>query len=290
MRYDEKRAREAPDDSAQSGNRAWWTAHTMSYDWRAPVAVERFSQDWFDEIDRRFLHASRLFGDPADPFGPLMGLADLSGKRVLEIGCGMGLHAEMLTRAGARLVAVDLSETSIAATRARFSLKRLDADIRLADAERLDLPDGAFDMVWSWGVIHHSARTGRAVREIERVLAPGGPARLMVYNLEGMPAYAALTRRWLAGFWRGRSLDEILWRSTDGYSARFYTRDLWTDLLATFFADVETSVLGAEPDALPLPGALRRRIVPFVSQHGLARRAQARGAFLFSIARKQAAP
>jgi SAM-dependent methyltransferase len=154
------------------------------------------------------------------------------------------------------------------------------------DAEALDLPSREFDLVWSWGVIHHSARTGRIVREIDRVLRPGGEARLMVYNLEGMPAYITLATRYLFGFWGGQSLDEALWRSTDGFSARFYTRDEFGDLLASFFDRVETRIFGQDADVVPLPGFLRRpvlKLIPIAHQRRLANR---RGAFLFAIASK----
>lgn len=217
-----------------------------------------------------------------------MNLPQLAGKRVLEIGCGMGFHSEMLTRAGAALTSIDLSPTSVRATKTRLELKNLKADVREMDAESLVLPSGEFDMVWSWGVIHHSSRTGRIVREIERVLRPGGEARLMVYNLEGMPAYITIVTRYLVGFWRGQSLDEVLWRSTDGFSARFYTRDEFADLLATFFDGVETRIFGQDPDVVPLPRFLRSPLLKLIPRSRQRRLASRRGAFLFAVATKSA--
>lgn len=288
MKYDDKRAAALEPGAVQQGNQRWWTDHTMSYDWKSQSPLPKFSLEWFNEVDRRFLHAARLFDDAADPFAALMDAPGLRGKRVLEIGCGMGFHTELLVRAGAIVTAIDLSPTSVGATQTRLQQKKLDADVRQMDAEALAFPDASFDMVWSWGVIHHSSRTGRIVREIERVVKPGGDARIMVYNLEGAPAYVTLVRRYLFGFWRGQSLDELLWKSTDGFSARFYTRDAFADLLATFFDGVDVSVLGQEPDVVPLPARLRRRIlklIPIERQRAMARR---RGAYLFAVARKQA--
>jgi hypothetical protein len=135
-------------------------------------------------------------------------------------------------------------------------------------------------------VIHHSSRTGRIVREIERVLRPGGSARIMVYNLEGMAAYVTLATSYLLGFWRGRSLDELLWQSTDGFTARFYTKDSFCDLLSTFFDQVEITVLGQDADVVPLPRVLRRPVLKFIPlsrQRAMVRR---RGAFLFAVAQK----
>ncbi|WP_444858788.1 class I SAM-dependent methyltransferase [Sphingosinicella sp.] len=270
----------------QAGNRRWWTENTMSYDWKEKSAFERFSLEWYDDIDRRFLHAARLFNGTPNPFVELMDLEHLKGARVLEIGCGMGFHSELLLRAGANVTSVDISPTSVSSTQKRLDLKGLKGDVRQMDAEHLDLPDAEFDLVWSWGVIHHSARTGRVLREINRVMKPDGEVRLMVYNLEGMQAYVTMMRRYMFGFWRGRSLDDQLWRDSDGFTARYYTRDSWRDLLSIFFDNIEIAFYGQDADAVPLPRRLRRpflKIIPVRTQERLAR---ARGLMLFSIGRK----
>jgi hypothetical protein len=101
-----------------------------------------------------------------------------------------------------------------------------------------------------------------------------------------MQAYISMMRRYMFGFWRGRSLDELLWRDTDGFTARYYTRDGWADLLSTFFEDVEIAFYGQDSDAVPLPRLLRRPMLKLVSVKGQERRARARGSLLFSKARK----
>ena len=235
----DKRTERQSLDTVALGNRRWWTDHTMSYDWNETVAAEKFSRAWFDEIDRRFVDAARLFaheeGNDRTPFDRIIPYAALRDRAVLEIGCGMGLHNELMSAAGARVTAIDISDTSVEATRQRAALKGYAGDVRQGDAATMDFPDGSFDFVWSWGAIHHAAYTGRIVKQIHRVLKPGGQARVMVYNLEGMPAYMTMARRHLIGFWRGRSLDRALWADTDGFSARYYTRDTLADLFNTFF-------------------------------------------------------
>ena len=196
----------------------------------------------------------------------------------------MGMHSELMCRAGADTTAIDLSDTSIEATTRRAALKGYKC--LQMDATKLDFPDQSFDFVWSWGVIHHSARTGRIIREIHRVLKPGGETRVVVYNLGGMPAYTALVTKYLTGFWRGRTLDECLWSSTDGYMARFFTRDTLADLFGIFFDDVRIDTLGQVPDAVPLPRLLRNPVTKFISPATLARLLSSRGAFLFAIATK----
>lgn len=271
----------------QLGNESWWTQNTMSYDWNDKVATARYVPEWFDEIDRRFLHGARLFTGEANPFLELMGLDQLRGKRVLEIGCGMGMHSELLVRAGARLTSIDLSATSIEATKARFALKQLDGDIRKMDAEALEFGDEEFDFVWSWGVIHHSESTARALGEIARVLKPGGEAGIMVYSLDGMPAYIAMMRSYALSFWRGGNLDQLLWRSSDGYTARHYSRDSWREAVRPYF-DVEMMRLcGQDADVVPVPRRLRPRLLKLLSKERQIELAGRRGSMLFSHIRKR---
>jgi len=215
-----------------------------------------------------------------------MPLDRLAGRRVLEVGCGMGLHAETMARAGALVTAVDLTPTAVDRTRQRFALKGLRADVRVCDAEHLDFPDNSFDFVWSWGVIHHSSRTGRVVRQIARVLRPEGECRVMVYNRDGTGARMGfLLAHVLKGGFLRRSLDETLFQRTDGFSARFYVRDQFEDLFRTFFEDVSTEVCGQDADVLPLPRQLRMPLLRLIPE-SYQRKAQGRrGGFLFLKAR-----
>lgn len=282
MKFEQKAAVEHGAAERQKGNAQWWTDQTMSYDWKDPVQLQRFSPNWFDEIDRRFVFASRLFTDRRRPFEDLMRTDRLSGARVLEIGCGMGFHSELLARSGARLSSIDLSPTSVEATRARFQLKALEGDIRQGDAEQLPFDAASFDFVWSWGVIHHSASTSRALREIRRVLKPQGRAGIMVYSLDGLPAYLTMVGRYAAGFWRGRTLDELLWKASDGFSARYYTRDQWCDLCALFFEVEEFRLCGQDADVMPVPRQIRQPLLRLIPPERQRRLAARRGSMLFT--------
>ncbi len=270
----------------QAANQQWWTDQTMSYDWKSKIGAERFSTDWFEESDRRFIFASRLFAHDERPFGRIIPFDAIRGLRVLEIGCGMGLHSEHLVRAGADLTAIDISQTSVEATTRRMELKGLKADVRRMDAQTIEVADATFDFVWSWGVIHHSAMTGRIVREIHRILKPGGETRVMVYNLEGMPAYITMVRRYMLGFWRGRSLDECLWRDTDGFTARYYSKDQLQDLFNIFFEKVGVETFGQDADAVPLPRYLRPAVLGLIGIDRAKRIGNKHGGFLFVTATK----
>ncbi len=267
----------------QEGNKRWWTENTMSYDWGERVPLERYSIEWYDEIDRRFVLDSALYAHENSIFDKIIPFDQLSGKRVLEVGCGMGLHTELLVRSGAAVTSVDISETSVEATRKRLGLKKLEAIIIQQDAESLPFSNNSFDFVWSWGVIHHSSRTAKIVREIGRVLTPQGSCRVMVYNRDGASAWRAIAKyRWLRlGALRGVSVDTALNRGTDGFHARHYTLDQFEDLFRAYFVNVSSEICGQIPDALPLPRIVRRLAQRFVTQGWMKRAQSRRGSFIF---------
>lgn len=106
-----------------------------------------------------------------------------AGKKVLEVGCGMGSHAWRFAKFAKEFYAIDLSIKSVQLTRKRFSFHGFGAGgILEADAENLPFRDDSFDLVFSNGVIHHSPNTQRAVDEIYRVLKPTGKTIVMIYN------------------------------------------------------------------------------------------------------------
>jgi 2-polyprenyl-3-methyl-5-hydroxy-6-metoxy-1,4-benzoquinol methylase len=181
-------------EQVQKGNAEWWTDHTMSYDWSSRIEHVKYSLDWFDEIDRRFVNDSRLYGHDKSPFDLMIPFEKLKGKKVLEIGCGMGFHTELFIRAGAVVHSIDISSTSVESTQKRLALKGLSATVIQQDAESLSFADQEFDYVWSWGVIHHSSRTARIVRQISRVLKPSGECALMVYNRDGASAWRSIIK------------------------------------------------------------------------------------------------
>ena len=270
--------------AVQRGNQSWWSANPMAYDWRGEIALARGSREWFDAIDARFVAASRPYLTSRRPFDRIMP-DSLRGKRVLEIGCGMGLHTQELAQRGAETHAVDLTDVAVEATRARMADQGLDAAVRRADAESLPYDSGTFDFVWSWGVIHHSARTTRIVREIARVLRPHGEARVMVYNRDGMSARCTLARfHLLSGGFTRRSADETLWRHTDGFSARYYHKEQFEDLFRGFFDEASCVILGQEPDVVPLPRRARRVLAPKITDARKLAIASRVGSFLFLTA------
>src|SRR5688500_7768579 len=102
--------------------------------------------------------------------------------RVLEVGCGLGTDGAQFAKAGAEYTGIDLTQAAVDLAKRRFELFDLPGTFRVADAEHLDFPDNSFDLVYSHGVLHHTPDTPAAVREIHRVLRPGGQAVVMLYH------------------------------------------------------------------------------------------------------------
>src|SRR6266581_9174520 len=108
--------------------------------------------------------------------------ASARGLRVLEIGCGLGTDGAQFAKAGADYTGIDLTEAAVQLARKRFQLDGLSGQFETADAEHLSFADESFDLVYSHGVLHHTPDTTCAVREIHRVLRPGGRAIVMLYH------------------------------------------------------------------------------------------------------------
>lgn len=111
------------------------------------------------------------------------------GRRVLEIGVGLGADHQMFAQAGALLNGIDLTERAIGHVRRRLEILGLRSELAVGDAEALPFADNTFDMVYSWGVLHHTPDTPKAIREVHRVLKPGGHARIMIYHKHSMVGY-----------------------------------------------------------------------------------------------------
>lgn len=112
--------------------------------------------------------------------------SEAKGLDVLEIGVGLGADHQMFAQAGARLQGIDLTERAIEHTRQRLGCFKLESSLTVGDAENLSFAKNTFDVVYSWGVLHHSPNTPRAFEEVCRVLKPGGVARIMIYHTFSM--------------------------------------------------------------------------------------------------------
>lgn len=176
--------------------RAYWDARPCNIRHSSKPVGER---DYFDEVE-----AKKYFVEPHIP-----GFAEFDrwrGKRVLEIGCGIGTDTINFARHGAKVTAVDLSEKSLEIARRRAEVFGLTDQIQfvLADSERLSeaLPVGEYDLVYSFGVLHHTPDPDRALAESRRYLKPGGALKLMVYHRTSWKVLWILLKYGYGRFWR----------------------------------------------------------------------------------------
>jgi len=168
------------------------------------------------------------------------------GLKVLEIGVGMGADYLEWLKAGAQATGVDFSPASIERARRRCELAGYQPDLRVADAEQLPFPDNSFDVVYSYGVMHHSPDTARCVREARRVLKPEGRARIMIYHHPSITG-AMLWLRY--GLLRGKSLRQSVFEHLESPGTKSYTQ---TEALGMLdgFKDVEMRVVFSPGDLL----------------------------------------
>jgi ubiquinone/menaquinone biosynthesis C-methylase UbiE len=148
------------------------------------------------------------------------------GKEVLEIGVGMGAdHVEWAKSGPRSLVGIDLTPRAIEHTRKRLATQALGADVRLGDAENLPFPDASFDLVYSWGVLHHSPDTPKAVEEVFRVLRPAGTARIMIYHKHSLIGYMLWARYGLLAGRPFRSLNDVYAEHLESPGTKAYARE-----------------------------------------------------------------
>lgn len=180
--------------------KAYWNARPCNIR-HSPKPIG--TRDYFDEVEAR-----KYLVEPHIP-----GFAEYSRwkeKRVLELGCGIGTDTMNFARAGARVAAVDLSLKSldVAAQRARVFGLSDRITFHNADGEELSkvLPVEPYDLVYSFGVIHHTPHPERAVAELRRYLKPGGTLKVMVYYRYSWKVLWILLGYGRGRFWRLKRL------------------------------------------------------------------------------------
>lgn len=180
------------------------------------------------------------------PFGKF---DECRGLRVLEIGVGLGADHERLAAAGADLYGIDLTERAVEHTRQRLALRNLSSKLNVGDAEDLRFPDAFFDVVYSWGVLHHTPNTQKAISEVHRVLKPGGIARIMLYHKWSLVGLMLWVRYALFALKPWRSLAEIYATYLESPGTKAYTVAEAKQLFSAF-QTVRTSVVLTHGDLL----------------------------------------
>lgn len=137
------------------------------------------TKEYFDEVEAR-----KYFVEYHIP-----GFADFErwrGKKVLEIGCGIGTDTINFARHGAHITAIDLTEKSLEVARQRAEVFGVQDQIRFIQANAEELSRSVsvepYDLIYSFGVIHHTPHPERVLDEIRKYVKPGTSVRIMVYN------------------------------------------------------------------------------------------------------------
>jgi 2-polyprenyl-3-methyl-5-hydroxy-6-metoxy-1,4-benzoquinol methylase len=135
------------------------------------------TKEYFNEVEAR-----RYANEPHNYSFPEFHL--WKGKRVLEIGCGIGTDAVNFARHGAIYTGVDLSSESINLAKKRFEVFDLEGRFIECNAEELISifgPEEKFDLIYSFGVIHHAPRPEKVLACLPSLLADNGEVRAMLY-------------------------------------------------------------------------------------------------------------
>lgn len=174
------------------------------------------TQEFYDQVEAERNHLEPFIPDYAD-------FASARDKDLLEIGVGVGTDFIRFARAGARVNGVDLTEHSVSLVRRRLELEGFEGNVQVADAEQLPFEDDRFDLVYSWGVLHHTPDPDRAIAEAVRVLKPGGRLCLMLYARHSWVAYGLWVRYALLTGHPGRSLAWALSHHMESTGTKGYT-------------------------------------------------------------------
>lgn len=168
---EEKSMPAEPTTEDKKALRRYWDAHPISTD-SVPYqpgtreSFEAIYEKWRATIDQMRMDF----------------LASCRGRKVLEVGCGIGKDARFLTENGIDYAGIDYSFRTLQLAKHHFDFVGLPKRFTNADATTLPFADDTFGLVMSIGVIHHIVGTREAARELVRVAAPGGIVRVMFYN------------------------------------------------------------------------------------------------------------
>jgi ubiquinone/menaquinone biosynthesis C-methylase UbiE len=188
----------------------------------SPLTIE-----WFEQIEE--------YRYKKEPF--IHSVAQFSrhhGKKVLEVGVGAGTDHLQWARAGAECFGVDLTEAAIKTTQARFDLYGFSSHLQRLDAEVLPFPDKSFDVVYSWGVIHHSDRPDILIEEILRVLKPGGRFIGMLYGRRSPLVFKFWVKHALLAGKPWLSFADVVWEKVESVGTKSYTVQELKSLFSRF--------------------------------------------------------
>lgn len=153
------------------GVQKFWEERVPFFEGKSNIAD--LNRDYFDKVDSAHILYS--------PFLRLIRqkLSD-KGRTIVEVGCGGGMDSRAFARLGLNVVSLDLNRHSCEVTKTGYKLFGLDGDVIQGDAENLPFRDTSLDLAYSYGVLHHTPDTKRAIQEVSRIVKTS--AFVMLYN------------------------------------------------------------------------------------------------------------
>ena len=142
------------------------------------------TKEYFDEVERK-----RYTAEPHIP--PFAGFSSTKGKKVLEVGCGMATEGINYARAGATYTGTDLSIESLDLAKKRFKVYNNKGNFYLGNSEELSsfVPVETYDLIYSFGVIHHSPHPEKIISEIKKYMNKDSTLKIMLYASESWKNY-----------------------------------------------------------------------------------------------------
>ncbi|MEK7116267.1 MAG: class I SAM-dependent methyltransferase [Patescibacteria group bacterium] len=182
-----------PEDAKEYTKRvqSWWNDHPFTLglaaqegDYDITGRVQELDEHFFREVDRKMRKQYGTSGqaEGAPLLSNLVPYADIRGKKVLDIAVGSGWSSVTLAKAGAEVTGIDLTEEAIRMTKRHAEVRGVNVTVQQMDAQEMSFPDATFDYVLAWGCVMHMPDTERALRQINRVLKPGGKMLAYMYN------------------------------------------------------------------------------------------------------------
>jgi SAM-dependent methyltransferase len=226
------------------------------------------TEEWFTQAARRRAESELPWLDAVAPFRAA------AGKRVLEIGFGAGFDAFSFARNGADYSGVDLTPENLERAERHMSFVGESGEFVHGDALALPFKDRSFDVVYSFGVLHHVPDLSGALMEAHRVLRPGGQLWIAMYNRNSVFYLNMLFDHFRLGNWRHESITERRGRveaTTAGVSPHVdvYTRRQLSDAAGRAGFKVNR-ILTRKADRDDIPGRVGemvpKRAWPLLSQ------------------------
>ena len=151
----------------------YWDSNVAN--WKIAHDLKVGSKDFFQEVERYRFEKLSYLNDYAD-------YSAYAGKKVLDVGCGLGTDTARLAKAGASVTGIDISSRAIELSETNFEQRSLRGEFKQMNGERMSFEDNSFDFVYCHTVLHFTPSPTELVKEIYRVIKPGGEALMMMIN------------------------------------------------------------------------------------------------------------